>query len=666
MNNSSREFPGGSSFSNTESLSFSHILLQQLERQGMSVNRLPTRQSDWDWFLRSVDKAYADASAQEVLFSRANNIADEELSALKGTLKEQSELLVVAQKDSHLTQKTLDIAGLGWFVFDAATSTVSVNAAMASMLGLEKAGADMPLAVLRHSLREEDQQVLLNAIAKATATNEQQQMEFRPKGANFDEKWLTCRLTSHRESQVTSRRVLGVVHDVSSQRIAEQRANNLATYDPLTRVCNQQHFFSYCRNKMAASETSREPFALLFIDLDGFKEFNDSLGHKTGDQILQIIAQRITGCMPDPTCVARYAGDEFLVMVKNAADVRHVQTLADSLLNQIGKPVKLDVAEVSISASIGMTFFPADGDTVDRLLQNADTAMHQAKVTGRNTWKAYTESMNSEMSARFEMITRLRSAIAEGKLELAFQPIVNGENRQIRSVEALARWYDAELGPIAPAIFIPLAESCGLIEAIGQFVLRRALKTLKDWDQAGAPPTTVSVNFSAIQFSNPNFVEMIRSLLAEYKFPPNRLQVEITEGVMINDITDCSAKLQALRRLGVLVALDDFGTGYSSLAYLESLPIDCIKIDKSFVSKIVAVDQTLPMIRAIIALADSLGMDILAEGIENEVQRQALLRMGCKMMQGYYFNRPMSDYQVGRLLMAGNETQESKQRKAYL
>jgi diguanylate cyclase len=632
-------------------VSLSHFLVSQLQRQGLAANALPTRQSDWDWFLQSIDRAFADLSAVEVQSNRATVMVEEELSALKSTFKLQSEQLLGAQHNAQLSQQSLEIASMGLFVFDVQTSTLALSAGLAKMLKLGQTASDIPLATFRNSLEAQDQRLFLSSLAKASTSGEKIEMEFRLNSSDAEEKWFSLRLMSQSESVSVSRKVLGVAVDISRIRKAELKAVSLASFDQLTRVCNRQHFFAFCRDKMAAPGSAEEPFALLYLDLDGFKKINDSLGSKAGDQLLQLIAMRITSCMPDPSCVARYAADEFLIMVKNACDVRHIQILIDSLLANINKPLTLETSDVSISASIGVSFFPAHGNTIDRLLQSADTALNKAKSSGRNSWVAYDESIDSQVSARFAMINRLRSAIANNQLDLAFQPLVNGDTKAIQSVEALARWYDAELGPVSPSIFIPLAESCGLIESIGQFVLRQALRTMKQWDSQGGQPITLSVNFSAIQFSNPNFVDMIRDVLEEHHLPAKRLQVEITESMMLDDIQSCSTKLQSLRRLGVSIAIDDFGTGYSSLAYLESLPVDCIKIDKSFVSKIIDLNHRAPMIEAIIAIAKTLRMDVLAEGVETEVQRLTLLKMGCTMMQGYYFYRPMSATKTGELLL---------------
>jgi diguanylate cyclase (GGDEF)-like protein len=632
-------------------VALSNFLISHLQRQGLSANTLPARQSDWDWFLRSVDRAFTDISALEVQSNRATVMAEEELSALQKTFKLQQQELLDAQQNAQLSKHSLDIAGLGLFVFDAQTSNLSVDAGLARMLRLEQASAEISIATFRNSIEEKDQKLLLSSLAKASLSGEQIEMEFRTLSAGIEEKWFSLRLTPYTQAGAITRKVLGVALDITRVRKAELKATSLASFDQLTRVCNRQHFFALCRDKMAAPGSAEEPFALLYLDLDGFKKINESHGSKAGDQLLQLIAMRITSCMPDLNCVARYAADEFLIMVKNACDVRHIQSLVDSLLTSINKPVSLEVSDVSISASIGVSFFPAHGNTLDRLLQSADTALNKAKSSGRNSWTVFDESINSQVSARFAMINRLRSAIANNQLDLAFQPLVDGDTKTIQSVEALARWYDAELGPVSPSIFIPLAESCGLIESIGQFVLRQALKTIKQWDSEGGNPISLSVNFSAIQFSNPNFVEMIRDVLEEHRLPANRLQVEITESMMLDDIETCSIKLQALRRLGVSIALDDFGTGYSSLAYLESLPIDCVKIDRSFVSKIIDLNQRAPMIEAVIAIAKSLRMDVLAEGVETEVQRLTLLKMGCKKMQGYYYHRPMSAHKTGELLL---------------
>jgi diguanylate cyclase (GGDEF)-like protein len=634
-----------------ESVPLSNFLVLQLQRQGLAANALPTRQSDWDWFLQSIDRAFTDLSAVEVQSNRATVMAEEELNALKSTFKLQSEQLLGVQRDTQLSQQALENAGIGLFIFDAQKATFSVSVGLAKLLDLGLASAELPLATLRNSFKEQDQRLLLSSLARASISDEKIEIEFSLNSSEVDEKWFNLKLTPFTEIGTAFRKVLGVALDITRVRKAELKAISLASFDQLTRVCNRQHFFSFCRDKMAAPNSAKEPFALLYLDLDGFRKLNESLGSKAGDQVLQLIAMRISSCMPDPTCVARYGADEFLILVKNSSDVRHIQTLVDSLLASINKPLNLDASDVSISASIGVSFFPSHGNTLDRLLQSADTALNKAKSAGRNSWMVYDESIDSQVSDRFAMINRLRLAIANNQLDLAFQPLVDGDTKAIQLVEALARWYDAELGPVSPSIFIPLAESCGLIESIGQFVLRQALRTMKDWDTRGGQPITLSVNFSAIQFSNPNFVEMIRDVLVEHQLPANRLQIEITESMILADLESCSTKLQALRRLGVNIAIDDFGTGYSSLAYLENLPIDCIKIDKSFVSKIIDLNQRAPMIEAIIAIAKSLRMDVLAEGVETEVQRLTLLKMGCTMMQGYYFHRPMNAPKAFELLL---------------
>jgi diguanylate cyclase (GGDEF)-like protein len=648
-----------------ERQALSSYLVSQLQCQGLAANTLPTRQSDWDWFLHSIDRAFTDLSAVEVQSNRATVMAEEELTALKSTFRNQTEQLLNAEQTAQIAQQSLDLAGMGLFVFDVQKATLSVSTGLVKMLELDHTAGDLALATFRNAFETQDQRIFLSLLAKASTSDEKIEMEFQLNSADAEERWFRLRLMSRSESVTAARKVLGVVLDITRVRKAEQKAISLASFDQLTRVCNRQHFFAFCRDKMAALGSIEEPFALLYLDLDSFKSLNDSLGSKAGDQILQLIAMRITSCMPDPTCVARYGADEFLIMVKNACDVRHIQVLIDSLIANINKPFSLDNAEVSISVSIGVSFFPAHGNTIDRLLQSADTALNKAKESGRNSWTVYDESIDSQVSARFAMINRLRSAIANNQLDLAFQPLVNGDSKAIQAVEALARWYDAELGPVSPSVFIPLAESCGLIESIGQFVLRQALKTMKEWDAQGGPPITLSVNFSAIQFSNPNFVGMIRDVIKEHRLPANRLQVEITESMMLDDVQSCSAKLHDLRRLGVSIAIDDFGTGYSSLAYLENLPVECIKIDKSFVSKIIDLNQRNPMIEAIIAIAKSLRMDVLAEGVETEVQRLTLLKMGCNLMQGYYFYRPMSALKTGELLLGTSITSESTRQSLH-
>jgi diguanylate cyclase (GGDEF)-like protein len=630
------------------------LLHRQLQRHGLSALQLREHDAAWIPFLQSVDRAYEEARTQEKLFTRADELATEEMQVLNQALQNKQDQLSEAHQDSRVLQQTLETAGFGAFTYEPGTKVVTLTPRLSRMLGLPDSCLEISLARFEAAFREESAQSLrytLSNLIPTGADGEAPEIELRPSGDLLKDQWLTCRLTLQSNLGVAQSQVLGVVIDTTRRHSAEQRALALTTFDQLTQLYNRQHFFDIASQVIASDSSKSKPFALLFLDLDGFKEVNDSMGHSAGDQLLQVLAKRLQSSMPPLSCLARFGGDEFLMMIRNVQDADNLRSFSDQILKQIASPITIGEAEVCVSGSLGATFYPRDGETVEQLLQNADTAMYQAKAAGRNNCKIFSQSMNSQNLVRFAMISRLRRAIAEDTISVAFQPLMNGADHTIFGVEALARWTDAELGAVAPSVFIPLAESCGLIEALGQAVFRKSLHSIKAWEFDGCPPILLSVNFSALQFTNPKFLNNLSAELDEANFSPERLQIEITETVMLSDSSTCAVNLKALRTLGVRVSIDDFGTGYSSLAYLKRLPIDSIKIDRSFVIDLVDANQPAPLLSAMIALGESLGMAVLVEGIETDAQRQAILKLGCKLMQGYFFHRPMSANAMRNLLL---------------
>jgi diguanylate cyclase (GGDEF)-like protein len=404
---------------------------------------------------------------------------------------------------------------------------------------------------------------------------------------------------------------------------------------------------------MSRAARSRGTLAVLFIDLDRFKTINDALGHDIGDEVLQILAARLGAALRASDVLARLGGDEFVVIVEEAAGPDIVAALARKLLAAVEQPVVVREQEFVLSASIGVSLFPSDGADAQTLIKNADIAMYRAKEQGRNGVQFYSETMGSANAGRLALETQLKKAAAEpSQFVLHYQPRVSLHDGRITGVEALVRWMHPERGLIPPAQFIPLAEELGLIGAIGRWVLRSAAQQAAAWRKAGLPPVRMAVNISAQQFHAAGFLDDLRAALGESGLEPPALELEITESAMMQRSQQVAELLAVVRSLGVHLSIDDFGTGYSSLAYLKRLPIHTLKIDRSFVHDVPGDADDATIVRAIIALAHSLRVRVVAEGVETDAQLAFLRSEGCEEIQGYLVSRPLPAEQAGALLRA--------------
>ncbi|WP_295585826.1 EAL domain-containing protein [uncultured Lamprocystis sp.] len=436
-----------------------------------------------------------------------------------------------------------------------------------------------------------------------------------------------------------------VNQDITQRKAAEDQIQQLAFYDPLTRLPNRRLLQDRLRQTLAACGHGRRQGALLFIDLDNFKELNDSLGHDIGDLLLQQTAQRLLASVREADTVARLGGDEFVVILQDLSEQTD-EAAAKALL--VGAKIQAALTrsyEVAghhcrSTPSIGATLISDYGTTVDDLLKRADLAMYQAKAAGRNTLRFFDPEMQAVLEARTALESELRVALRDGQFLLYYQAQVDADGR-LTGAEALLRWQHPQRGLVSPAEFIPLAEQTGLILPLGQWVLATACAQLAVW--ARAPQTahlTVAVNVSARQFRDPGFTEQVRGVLEQQGADPHRLELELTESLLLDDITDTIAKMTALKDLGIGFALDDFGTGYSSLAYLQRLPLDQLKIDQSFVRDVLSNPNDAAIARTIVALGNTLGLAVIAEGVETQEQRDFLFASGCRAFQGYAFGRP--------------------------
>jgi diguanylate cyclase (GGDEF)-like protein len=454
----------------------------------------------------------------------------------------------------------------------------------------------------------------------------------------------------------------------SRQRIRERKAYEAkiwrqANFDTLTGLSNRSLFMDRLDRAQAYARRHESKLALLFIDLDGFKDVNDTLGHAHGDLLLQEAAKRLQNCVRDMDTVSRLGGDEFTVILPELVESISAAKVAGTILNSLARPYVIDDHETRLSASIGITVFPQDGKDPGMLLQHADTAMYRAKAEGRNTFRYFTWEMNKEAGGRVAMESALRRALRQGEFRLHYQPILNTSDGSLIGAEALIRWASPDNGMIGPNDFIPLAEKSGLIMPIGDWVMRQAATDLAKWDEMGLNIEYVSVNVSILQFQTMGFTKKMLEFLANQPHLHSRLLFEITESVYMDESKDPGARLDTLRKRGIGIAIDDFGTGYSSLGYLKRFPVDKIKIDRSFIRDVTNDPEDASLCEAIIAMAHHLKLRVVAEGVETEQQLQFLKERGCDFAQGFFFSKPMpvemfTDYMKGRLNEQGLSDEE--------
>ena len=434
---------------------------------------------------------------------------------------------------------------------------------------------------------------------------------------------------------------VGVFNDISQYKDYQARLEFLATHDALTGLPNRMMLRDHLEEAIVHVHRDKTPIAVLFLDLDRFKSINDTLGHSVGDAVLCRVAERLRTGVREIDTIARLGGDEFAVILSGCKESSDAAAVAHKLRELISRKLVVDSRELFVTASIGISCYPQDGGDVSTLLKNADIAMYRAKDAGRNMYQFFSADMNAQASEFMTMANSLHTAVERGEFMLEFQPRHELATGRITGVEALLRWRHPELGLILPARFIPLAEETGLIVPLGEWVLRQACEQARTWEQAGTP-LSVAVNLSVRQFREPDLVKRLSSIIEASGVSPSLIEVEITESLMMQDPKTASRMLGELRAMGVESAIDDFGTGYSSLAYLKDLPVKYLKIDRRFVHDLPDDASDVAIVRTIIAIARSLGLKLIAEGVENKAQRAFLLAEGCEQAQGYYFSRPMS------------------------
>jgi diguanylate cyclase (GGDEF)-like protein/PAS domain S-box-containing protein len=437
--------------------------------------------------------------------------------------------------------------------------------------------------------------------------------------------------------------ILGAVmvfHDVTDRKTAQKRLQHIAYHDTMTGLPNRALFRKKLSKAMTDARFLDRYAAVLFLDLDRFKTINDSLGHGIGDELLIMVAKRLEQCIRDSDVICRMGGDEFTAVLSSISSPENAATVAEKIIESISKPFTVQGHQLRISASIGITIYPDDGEDLDGLLKNADTAMYYAKEQGRNNYQYYNATMSAVADNQLYIGNALHCALENNEFFLEYQPKLDLQKNMIVGGEALLRWQSPEFGRVMPAEFIPILEESGAIIPVGNWVLKTAVSQAKQWLDAGYG-IVVSVNVSARQFRHDGLVQQIDTLLKSVSLPPALLQLEITESLLMDDADRGELIMRELRNIGVKVSLDDFGTGYSSLSYLRRFPINELKIDRSFVVDMEANETAEKIIKTVIELGQALGMKVTAEGVETEKQRQYLRRIGCNEIQGYLLSRPL-------------------------
>jgi len=480
-----------------------------------------------------------------------------------------------------------------------------------------------------------------NEILERLERSDQFIIEYQIVCADATVKWVSEKAQAIRNDAGEIVALEGIIDDITDRKRFEERLSFLAQYDVLTGLPNRALFYDRLRQAVVRAKREQAMVGLMFLDLDRFKQINDTLGHAAGDRVLKVVAERLKGFLREVDTIARLGGDEFTVVIEGVSEPEQLSGVAEKIRNALSEPVDLDGRDMSVSASIGITLYPRDGEDIEQLIKNADIAMYHAKHRGgRQQFQFYDEGMGPLAAEHLELEAKLRRAIEKQEFLLHYQPVVDMDSGRITGMEALIRWQSPQ-GLVAPANFIPLAEESGLILDIGRWVLLAACTQARKWQREGLPALRLAVNLSPLQLRQENLFASITEILRESGLAPQHLELEITENTVMDRSRDTIVTLTRLGHLGVRLTIDDFGTGYSSLAYLKQFPVHSLKIDRSFVRDITTDKDDAAIVSAMIAMAKSLGLGLVAEGVETRGQLEFLRAAGCHAYQGYYFSVPL-------------------------
>jgi diguanylate cyclase (GGDEF)-like protein len=530
------------------------------------------------------------------------------------------------------------------------------------LFGLEPDAVEPAFDVFLQLVHENDRDRVAAWMAEAKDSAACRHVDYRILMPDASERHIHQQIEAVSDTAAGTITLYATLQDVTDKRRSEQKIHELAYNDGLTSLPNREGFMECLHQALALARRHQRISAILFLDLDDFKRVNDTLGHSVGDLLLQAVAERLQASVRDcdevvhwdadqaQRTVARLGGDEFIILLAEIDQGDAATKVAQRILNALGKAFDLDGHEVFISPSIGIALFPQDGDDAATLLKNADVAMYAAKGLGKNVYRFFDDSLNEATLKRLKLDTLLRQALERGELSLHYQPQIDLVSGDIAGLEALVRWQNPELGMVSPGDFIPLAEENGQIVPIGEWVLRTACAQTRRWIAEGLSLSRVAVNISVVQFVRPDFVDLVTNVLHTTGLEPGALELEITESLLAKDVDGAIRTLRALKDIGVQLSIDDFGTGYSSLSQLKHFPIDRLKIDRSFVRDITSDPDDAAIALAVIGMASTMNLSVVAEGVETEAQMRYLQANRCDEMQGYHLSRPLPAEDVLPLL----------------
>ncbi|MFZ6656397.1 bifunctional diguanylate cyclase/phosphodiesterase [Undibacterium sp. TJN19] len=608
----------------------------------MNEHRVQCKDGRWKWILTRGTVIQRNAEGKPIRVVGTHTDISERKQA-EVALGESEERLRMALSATHQ----------GLYDLNVQTGDAIVSAEYAAMLGHAHAGFRETRESWIARSHPEDFPLVERAFAQhLEGKSKEFRVEFRQKKANGEWGWiLSVGALVEWDSTGKPLRMLGTVLDITERKKTEALIWQQANIDTLTGLPNRRMFYDRLDHDIKLSKRNQLPLAVLFIDLDYFKEVNDTLGHATGDTLLIEAANRLRACVRESDTVARLGGDEFTVSLPEMRDQQRSENIAQNIIRSMATPFQIGGEEIYLSASIGITIYPRDADNLEDLIKHADQAMYAAKGHGRNRFSYFTPSLQTAAIARLRMTNDLRAAIADNKLQVYFQPIVNLLTGRIQKAEALVRWQHPQLGFISPMEFIPIAETSGLIVAIGDLVFKEAVRWVKKWREHYQADFQISVNQSPMEFQGDQelYINWF-SYLASQNLPGQAIIVEITEGLLLDASHKITSKLLQFRDAGIQVALDDFGTGYSSLSYLKKFDIDYLKIDQSFIRNLAPDSSDIALSEAIIMMAHKLGLKVVAEGVETTQQRDLLKQASCDFAQGYLFSKPLPPEDFERLL----------------
>ena len=563
------------------------------------------------------------------------------------TRRKQAEA-ALRESEAHL-RLAMEAAQMGMWYWECDTDRFHYSDGLAALFGHPVDGPIVEYRELKQRLHPADRELFDASLRHGVKHGHDMHVDYRVVWPDGSVHWLANRAQVHRGADGRALRMVGVAMDISDRKLAEQRIAHMAHHDALTGLPNRVLLRDRIGQAIAHAHRNGTQLAVLFIDLDRFKTINDSLGHQLGDRLLQSVASRILVCVREGDTVSRVGGDEFVIVIPSIESATDASSVAAKILEVLGASFHLHGNDLHVAASIGISLYPGDGADAETLMRNADTAMYHAKDSGRANFQFFTQHMNVAAQQRLSLENALRRALEAREFEVVYQPVFDLRDRSITGFEALVRWNAPDGTVVPPAQFIHAAEESGLIVPIGEFVLREALRQARHWQSPGRP-VKIAVNVSANQLSRASYVERLSRAVSEAGISASLVELEVTEGVIIEGAGEARDAIDQVAALGVSIAIDDFGTGYSGLAYLKRLPIDTVKIDQSFVRDLTVDPDDAAIVTAIVAMARSLGVEVVAEGVETEEQLAELKRLGCHRAQGYLLARPMSAAAVARLL----------------